>query len=195
MLAVRRLLHRRQQPYPLAWQALRQARQRQRGEGAETGIAADGLAVVEQDDRLAVRRHLHRAQGDAFGDHRLLPAFQARAEQTYAHAVGAGIHLPVAVERIEQAHGREVADLRAEDQLQARFAGAVHDPFAGHRQRAWPCAIGQPAEAVACGQGLAVGAGAAQAFAGHRGQAAQLALAGEAAGRPQVGAGPLAGLV
>ena len=37
MLAVRRLLHRRQQPYPLAWQALRQARQRQRGEGAETG--------------------------------------------------------------------------------------------------------------------------------------------------------------
>ena len=37
MLAVRRLLHRRQQPHPLAWQALRQARQRQRGEGAETG--------------------------------------------------------------------------------------------------------------------------------------------------------------
>lgn len=37
MLAVRRLLHRWQQPHPLAWQALRQARQRQRGEGAETG--------------------------------------------------------------------------------------------------------------------------------------------------------------
>ena len=122
----------------------------------------------------------------------MLPAFQARAEQTYAHAVGAGIHLPVAVERIEQAHGREVADLRAEDQLQARFAGAVHDPFAGQGQRARSRAIGQPAEAVACGQGLAVGAGAAQAFAGHRGQAAQLALAGEAAGRRQVGAGALA---
>ena len=124
----------------------------------------------------------------------MLPAFQARAEQTYAHAVGAGIHLPVAVERIEQAHGREVADLRAEDQLQARFAGAVHDPFAGQGQRARSRAIGQPAEAVACGQGLAVGEGQALAVAhGERAPGRQrLAIEGRAEiaagqGQPAVG--------
>lgn len=156
------------------------------------GIAAGSLSVIEQDNRLTIRRHLHHAEGSALGNRRLPPAFQVRAEQTYTHAIGAGIHLPITVERVEQVHGREVANLRIEGQLQARFAGTTHDPFVGHRQRAWPCAIGQLAEVITCGRGPAVGARAAQAFAGYHGQVAQPALTDEAAGRHRTGTGALA---
>ncbi|MCY1532021.1 hypothetical protein D9M68_672640 [compost metagenome] len=89
MCVLRRLLQYRHQAQLLAGQALRQARHGLRSEGAEARVAADGLANVEQDDRLAVRRYLHGAQWNAFGNHGRALAMQLRAEQAHAHAIGA----------------------------------------------------------------------------------------------------------
>ena len=89
MPALRRFQGNRAQAYPVARQALRQARHGQWGERAEARVAADGLTVVEQHDGLAIAGYLDGAQRHAFGDHRLACALQHRTAQTDAHAVGA----------------------------------------------------------------------------------------------------------
>ncbi len=57
------LLHHRPQPHLRPRQALRQPGQGQRSQGAQPWVAANGLPVVEQHNWLAVRRHLHGAEG------------------------------------------------------------------------------------------------------------------------------------
>ncbi len=173
--------------------ALRQPRHRLRGERAEARVAADGLAVVEQDDGLAVGRHLDGAQRDAFGNHVAAPALQARAEQAHAHAVGAVVHRPVAVEGVEQALPGEIADLRTEHYGQRRAAGQVGNPCG--RQLARGRRATAPVQAFAVGQRLAVAVQAAEALAQHGGAAAQHLRGAEAAGRGQIGAHPKACLV
>ncbi|MNI57493.1 hypothetical protein D3C73_1125570 [compost metagenome] len=96
-------------------------RQRQRRQRAQPRIATDGLPVIEQHDRLPIRRHLHRPQRDPFGNHRLALVVQRRAQQTHAHAVGTAVEGPGAVEGIEQALATELADLRPHDQIQWRI--------------------------------------------------------------------------
>ena len=55
---------------------------------ADLRIAADGLPLRQQNDRLPVRRHLHRAAGHRLRDHFAgLGEFQRRACQTRAHPV------------------------------------------------------------------------------------------------------------
>ena len=62
------------------------------------GIAAGGLVLHEEHDRLSVRRRLHRAQRHSFGDHVAARRRQRRPLQPDSHAIGFLAH-PVARRR------------------------------------------------------------------------------------------------
>ncbi|MNY30497.1 hypothetical protein D3C86_1646080 [compost metagenome] len=132
-----RVLHHRIQAHHLTRQTLRQPRQRQWRQRPQPWISANGLAIVEQHDRLAIRRYLDRSQGNPLGNHRLAQVLQFRPEQAHAHAVGAGVQGPGRVEGIEQALPAELADLRAQHHIQRRFAGKVRDQFTGQVANRW----------------------------------------------------------
>src|SRR5579885_2057689 len=54
----------------------------------DLGVAAGGLVLDEEEDGAAVRRHLHGAEGDAFGEHVPGVAGERRTIEAQAHAVG-----------------------------------------------------------------------------------------------------------
>ena len=140
--------------YGLPRQALRQPSHGLWRQRTEARVATDGLAVVEQDDRLAIRRYLHGAQRDAFGDHRTALALQLRAVETNAHAVGALIDQPLAVEGVEQALAAEVTDLRTQHQLQARCILVLGNELGGHLPRF--IGVAAPAQSIADSDGAAM---------------------------------------
>src|SRR5471030_3171155 len=112
LLPMRRLLHHRRQPDLGPRQALRQPRQRQWRQRPQAWITTNGLPVVEQYDRLPIRRHLDRPQGNTLGNHRLALVLQLRPQQPNSHAIGTTVQSPDTVERIEQALPAELTDLR-----------------------------------------------------------------------------------
>ncbi|MNI57456.1 hypothetical protein D3C73_1125180 [compost metagenome] len=128
---MRHILHHRPQPHLRPRQALRQSRQRQRRQRPQPRITANGLPIIEQHNRLPVRRHLHRPQRNTFGNHRFSLVLQRCAQQTNAHAIGAAVQAPSAVERIEQALPAEFTDLRTEHQVQRRLEVQVRPLVCG----------------------------------------------------------------
>ena len=57
-----------------SWAAMRQI---YRDHVRDSGVTADGLAISEQNDRLAVVRHLDRSRGNGFGKSFLRPSLAA----------------------------------------------------------------------------------------------------------------------
>ncbi|MNF81660.1 hypothetical protein D3C84_639440 [compost metagenome] len=127
---MRHFLHHRPQPHLRPRQTLRQPRQRQRRQRPQSRITANGLPIIEQHNRLPVRRHLHRTQRNTFGNHGFALVLQRCSQQAHTHAVGATVEGPGAVERIEQALAAELADLRAEYHVQWQIGFEVRYLFA-----------------------------------------------------------------
>src|SRR5690606_34559835 len=150
------------------------------------------LAVVEQNDRLAVWRHLNRAQRNALGDHRATLTLQLRTVEADAHAVGALVDQPFAVEGIEQALSAKVDNLRAQYQLQARRAAVLGKELGGYL----PCCAGGrgPVQRVVDGDGATIAMQTTEALAQHAGATAEYLRRLEPTRRRQVGSRALARL-
>ena len=99
----------------------RERRQVGRNDGRDLGIAAGGLPVREQHDRLAVARHLDRARRDAVGgDVEAAAVLDGAAGEAHPHAVGARPDGVLAVEEGRDLAVREVIGLGAFDRADAR---------------------------------------------------------------------------
>ena len=115
---------------------MRQARQVGADHRGDLGVAADGLRVHAQHDRLAVAGHLHRARRHAFGHDVGAVAGavpQRRALQAQPHAVGLARDAVVAAD--EQRPGRGVEEARPA----VRAARAAARRHARRARGAWRC--------------------------------------------------------
>ncbi len=79
--------------------------------GHPARIAADGLAIVEQRDGLAIRRNLYRTEPDPLGHHAAKSTTQLRSAQANSHAIGPVIDPPRRIEGPVQAATIELGNL------------------------------------------------------------------------------------
>ncbi|MNP29716.1 hypothetical protein D3C76_1227520 [compost metagenome] len=160
-------------------------RQRQRRQRPQPRITANGLPVIQQHDRLPIRRYLHRAQRYPFGNHWCALVDQLRPQQANAHAVGPAVQRPLAVERLEQAGAAEITNLRAHHQVKHGLLFITRAQRFRHLTQGC-CSISKY-QRLALAKRRTLAIDTAQFFSHDSGTAAQHVLAQEPARRRQIG--------
>jgi hypothetical protein len=97
--AMRRAHRYRREIHAGARRQLTEARGVQRQRGTDLRVAADGLAIIEQHDRLAIRRNLDRPETDTLGQDARNVAADDGSFQPIAHAIAALRHAEPAAEK------------------------------------------------------------------------------------------------
>ena len=150
---------------------------------ADFGVTADGLVVVQQHDRLSIRRYLNGAQANSLGQHTVDITVYRVALQAVAHAVAAFGHAVGEGEKLPLLLAAEQVLLVARYHAQRGLALIAWPVLPRQRQ---PPALRnlRAGQAVAFGQRLAVQA--ARALANDRGRATEIVWYVEALRHAQV---------